>query len=184
MQPMHRRYVTCAILALLCSIPTIHADSASTTDIAEKEEQGIKVSPGTAALIEMAEAGDADAANTLGLQYGNGLSVMQDDVEALKWYRRAAKLGNIEAEYNLGSVYQNGFGVNRDDVQAADWYRKAAQHGYAEAQNSLALMYERGQGVKQDYELAAQWYRKAAMQGLAIAEQNLQSLIDRKLVPE
>jgi TPR repeat protein len=169
------------LLSLVLASSTNAAPAAGTTTV---DEQGITSSPGTAALIELAEAGDADAANTLAFQYGNGLSVMQNDVEALRWYRRAAQLGSVDAEYNLGSVYRNGYGVNQDDAQAAEWYRKAAEHGLANAQNSLALMYEKGEGVPQDYAMAAKWYKKAAAQGLNVAEENLQRLIDENLLPK
>ncbi|MEO5573978.1 MAG: tetratricopeptide repeat protein [Gammaproteobacteria bacterium] len=178
------QYITRIIPILLSLTFAANVHTAPAAETAAGVEQGITRSPGTSALIKLAEAGDADAANTLAFQYGNGLSVMQNDVEALKWYRRAAQLGSVEAEYNLGSVYQNGYGVEQDDVQAVGWYRKAAEHGLAEAQNSLALMYEMGRGVKRDYAMAANWYRKAAAQGLTVSEKNLQSLIDRNLLPQ
>lgn len=146
------------------------------------QEGGIIISPATAALIEMANAGDADAANILGFQYGNGLSVMQNDKEALKWYRKAVELGSSEAAYNLGSVYRSGFGVDADAAQAAQWFRKAAEQDHAEAQNALGLAYETGQGVTQDYREAARWYEKAAQQNLAIAQEHLQRLKAERLI--
>lgn len=158
------------------------AIDAGAVQSAKDEQGGIVISAATAALIEQAEAGDADAANTLGFQYGNGLSVMQDDVESHKWYRKAAELGSVEAEYSLGSAYKNGFGVAQDYARAAEWYGKAAEHGFADAQNSLAQLYENGQGVAKDYEAAVKWYRKAAAQGLSVAEENLQRLVDKNLL--
>lgn len=120
----------------------------------------ITVSPATAALIKQAEAGDADAANTVGTQYGNGLSVMQNDAEALKWYRKAAELGSEEGMYNLAGVYENGYGVKQDYQEAAKWYRKAAERGHAGAHYALARLYEQGLGVPKDPKLSAVWRRK------------------------
>lgn len=160
-------------------IYSLHVQAA---DMARDTQGGVTVSPAIAGLIEQAEAGDADAANTLGFQYGNGLSVMQNDAEALKWYRKGAELGSVEAEYNLGTAYKNGYGVPQDDAEAAKWYRKAAEHGNADAQNGLAQMYEQGHGVPQDYAKAMKWYRKAAAQGLSAAKESAQRLIDKKLV--
>ncbi len=120
----------------------------------------ITVSPATAALIKQAEAGDADAANTVGFQYGNGLSVMQDDAEALKWYRKAAESGSGEGMYNLAGVYENGYGVKRSYPEAVTWYRKAAERGHAGAHYALARLYEQGQGVAKDPKQSAEWRRK------------------------
>lgn len=127
----------------------------------QRDERGqITVSPATATLIEQAEAGDADAANTVGFQYGNGLSVMQNDAEALKWYRKAAELGSVEGMYNLAGVYENGYGVKRDYHEAVKWYRKAAGRGHAGAHYALARLYEQGQGVTKDLKQSAEWRHK------------------------
>ena len=37
-----------------------------------------------------AEGGDRNAQNSLGVMYANGRGVPRDDVEAVKWYRKAA----------------------------------------------------------------------------------------------
>ncbi|HWQ94008.1 MAG TPA: tetratricopeptide repeat protein [Gammaproteobacteria bacterium] len=127
------------------------------------ERDQITVSPATAALIKQAEAGDADAANTVGFQYGNGLSVMQNDAEALKWYRKAAELGSEEGMYNLAGVHENGYGVKQDYQEAVKWYRKAAERGHAGAHYALARLYEQGQGVPKDPKQSAEWRRKGEM---------------------
>jgi len=55
-----------------------------------------------------------------------GLGVTQDDVEAVKWFRKAARQGLAPAQYNLGISYFNGQGVVKDQAAAVMWYRKAA----------------------------------------------------------
>lgn len=120
----------------------------------------ITLSPAVAALIKQAEAGDADAANTVGFQYGNGLSVMQNDAEALKWYRKAAELGSEEGMYNLAGVHENGYGVKKDYQEAVKWYRKAAERGHVGAHYALARLYEQGQGIAKDPKQSAEWRRK------------------------
>lgn len=125
----------------------------------DKQDQ-ITVSPATAALIKQAEAGDADVANTVGFQYGNGLSVMQNDAEALKWYRKAAELGSEEGMYNLAGVYENGYGVKPSHQEALKWYRKAAERGHGGAHYALARLYEQGQGIPKDLKQSAEWRRK------------------------
>lgn len=156
---------------------SLHARAA---DMKVDEQGALVVSPAVAALIEQAEAGDADAANTLGTQFGNGLSVVQNDAEALKWYKKAAELGSVEAEYNLGWVHQNGLGTPVDYKEAMKWYRKAAEHGDFNAANTLGALYEQGEGVPRDLDEAMKWYEKAVQLGHPSAHQNLQRLQQQK----
>ena len=52
-----------------------------------------------------AEQGDVKAQTTLGLFYSNGRGVTQSDVEATKWFRRAAEQGDDEAQFDLAAAY-------------------------------------------------------------------------------
>jgi TPR repeat protein len=61
------------------------------------EEQGVLLSPGMAELMEEANAGDAEAAKTVGVQYEMGLSVVQNYDKALEWYLKAVEMGSVEA---------------------------------------------------------------------------------------
>ena len=54
--------------------------------------------------------------------YEIGLGVAQDDVEAAKWYRKAAEQGYAAAQSNLGEMYRDGRGVAKDDVEAYKWF--------------------------------------------------------------
>ena len=58
--------------------------------------------------------------------YDEGRGVPQDDMEAVRWYRRAAEQGDADAQVNLGFMYDEGRGVPQDDVQAHKWYNLAA----------------------------------------------------------
>ena len=69
---------------------------------------------------------DAAAQSNLGVMYGNGRGVPQDDAEAVNWYRLAAEQGNAYAQSRLGVMYYNGQGVPQDDGEAVKWFRKAA----------------------------------------------------------
>jgi len=59
----------------------------------------------------LAEQGNAEAQNNLGLMYYKGEGVVQDYKEAVKWYRLAAEQGNGDAQRNLGFMYDIGKGV-------------------------------------------------------------------------
>ena len=76
-------------------------------------------------LRTRAEHGDADAQYRLGSMYDYGqgfLQDLQDDVEAVKWYRLAAKQNHVEAQLVLGYRYQRGEGVPRDHVLSYMWF--------------------------------------------------------------
>ena len=89
--------------------------------------------------IPLAERGDADAQNHLGMMHENGHGVPKDDAEAAKWYRKAADQGTAEAQYNLGSMYENGWGVTQDHAEAMKWWRRSAEQGFALAQSKLGF---------------------------------------------
>jgi TPR repeat protein len=61
-----------------------------------------------ARLQKLAEQGDSEARNNLGLcrQYGYGTP--QDYQEAAKWFRRAAESGLATGQFNLGGLYYEG----------------------------------------------------------------------------
>jgi TPR repeat protein len=106
----------------------------------------------------------------LGVMYDGGFGVVEDEVEAVSWYRKAAEQGHVQAQYELAVKYHSGNGVTEDSVEAASWYRKAAEQGYAQAQYIFGLMSASGIGVAEDYAQAVFWYRKAAEQGHAQAQ--------------
>jgi uncharacterized protein len=94
--------------------------------------------------------------------YRKGEGVPHDDLEATRWYLRAAEQGDAEAQYNSGLAYYHGRGIPQDYQQAVRWYRKAAETGNPDAQNNLGSMYDYGEGVPQDYIQAHKWFNLAA----------------------
>lgn len=121
----------------------------------------------------LAEQGHAWAQHNLGAMYVRGSGVPQDDIEAVKWTRKAAYQGLVAAQFKMGIMYIRGKGVPENDVEAVKWLRMAAEQGNAEAQIYLGHMYNKGKGVSEDDAEAAKWYRKAAEQGIARAQANL-----------
>ena len=121
-----------------------------------------------------AEKGDAQAQADWGtiLLFGN-LGVAKDEVEGVKWYRKAAEQDQAFAQGNLGACYANGVGVAKDEAEAVKWYRKAAERNYLLAQSYLGTCYANGIGVAKDEVEAVRWFRRAADQNLALAQANL-----------
>ena len=55
--------------------------------------------------------------------------MIEDDKEAVKWYRRAADVRYAKAMVHLGLMYATGEGVIEDDVEAYAWFNVAAGNG-------------------------------------------------------
>ena len=62
----------------------------------------------------------------VGASYAGGTGVQKSDVDAAKWFRRAADQGVVFAQLNLGLLYAAGNGVPQDSVEALKWYTLAA----------------------------------------------------------
>ena len=123
--------------------------------------------------LPYAEKGDPGAQNGIAVLYFYGLGIPEDNIAAVKWFRRAAEQGLAKAQNNLGIAYDSGVGVPEDKVEAIKWYRLAAEQGNARGQYKLGTMYDFGQGVPEDNVEAIKWYRLATEQGNAKAQLNL-----------
>ncbi|MFZ0732359.1 MAG: GAF domain-containing protein [Candidatus Sulfotelmatobacter sp.] len=110
-------------------LPTVLASSTP-----EKTEA---ISPETAAidsasfdqLTQMALRGDPAAQNALGLRYATGEGVKLDEVEAVRWFTKAAEQGNVPSQSKLGSIYFSGRGVPADPNRAYFWMVVARMSG-------------------------------------------------------
>lgn len=114
------------------------------------------------AIRPMAETGDAEAQNILGMLYTGGYGVPQDYAEALKWFELAAAQGDLAAQGYLGILYAEGETVPQDYAKAREWYGLAATQGSPHHQMELGNLYENGQGGPVDYVEAHRWYNLAA----------------------
>lgn len=153
------------------SLPFLATLSCLTGSHASEDE---KQSPDEIAeWIAIAEQGNPAAQWLVGYYYANGKGVPRDDVEAVKWYRKAAEQGYVDAQSSLGNCYLNGEGVAKDDAEAFKWYHKAAEQGDAGVQFLLGSYYSTGKGVAKDEVEAVRWWLKAADQGDADAQFSL-----------
>lgn len=80
-----------------------------------------------------AEAGYADAQNSLGYCYEKGYGVEKDKKLALSWYLKSAENGNVTAMRNAGICYED----NNDFSAAEEWYNKAKEAGYKDIQKDI-----------------------------------------------
>ena len=96
------------------------------------------------------------------MMYGKGEGVLQDHVEAAKWYRLAAEKGQVIAQSHLGIMYLEGDGVQHDYAEAVKWFRLAAERGDPQSQYNLALSYAKGETGEPDNVSAYMWFSLAA----------------------
>ena len=109
-------------------LPTVLAsEAAPTSDAASATHTLDPVSFDNLRL--MAEKGDAAAQNALALRYAVGDGVKLNEVEAVRWFTRAAEQGNVGAQSKLGSLYYSGRGVPQDLNSAYVWMVVAGNGG-------------------------------------------------------
>ena len=119
----------------------------------------------------LAQNGNSTAQLLIGRCYENGLGVVQNPEEAVKWYKLAAEQNDAQAQVFLAYCYELGLGVAKDQKQTVELMGKAAEAGNAEAQYNMALYSSKGQyGVTKDYEVSFNWAMKSANQGYGQAE--------------
>lgn len=133
-------------------------------------------------FIKLAEDGDIDSQNMVGLMFDNGLGVAQDHIEAANWYRKSAEQGSDLGQMSLADTYYYGQGNPQDFMEAAKWYRKAAEQGLNVTQDMLGSMYFKGEGVQQDFIKAHMWWNLAAIGGLKNAAIN-RDIVAEKMTP-
>ena len=63
--------------------------------------------------------------------YIQGKGVPENDVEAVKWFRRAAEQGCAKAQFNLGAMYGTGEGVPENYIEAHMWWALAKALGFS-----------------------------------------------------
>lgn len=90
--------------------------------------------------MPLAENGNAEAQNYLGILYYLGFGVQKDYKKALQWYGRAAKVGYPDAQRNYGDMINFGRGVPKDNYQAYKWYFAASQQGNEKAAREIEII--------------------------------------------
>ena len=112
-----------------------------------------------------ADKGSTSAMVELGVLYGTGSGVAQDEAQARKLFERAAEAGNARGVTNLAAL-SGGAGAPQDPARARQLLAKAAETN-AEAQYQLGLMLADGTGGTRDDTAARNLFEKAAAQNHA-----------------
>lgn len=91
--------------------------------------------------LQRAEAGEAEAAFRLGLDFDRGApDIPRDPATARRWYRVAADQGHLEAAVRLAELLQLGVGGLRDREGARALLTRAADAGHPEAARRLEAL--------------------------------------------
>ena len=165
-----------AITVVAVSLTDARAEPAASNDSAEAfapQPPSItlavpKASP-VETLVRVADSGNVDAMNLLGVLYTTGTEVPRDTTMALCWFQKAIDGGSADAMDNLATMYLVGIGFSRDPVNALRWFQRSAARGNVHASYSVAVMAEKGLGTDRNLPLARAMYRRAAESGFTPA---------------
>lgn len=124
-------------------------------------------------IKRLAENGDSNAQNNLGLCLEEGLITKKDENMAFYWYQKSAEQGNSRGQNSLGYCYENGIGTTIDKEKSFYWYQKSAEQGNADALNNVGNFYLNGIVVNKDELKALYFYQQAAEKGNPIAQFNI-----------
>ena len=120
------------------------------------------------AYRKAAEKGSTAAMVELGVMFGTGTGIRQDEAEARKLFERAAEAGNPRGVTNLAAISKSsGGGTPSDPAKSRAMLARAAEKNSPEAQYQLGLMYEDGVGGPKDEVAARALFEKAAAQNHA-----------------
>jgi TPR repeat protein len=104
-----------------------------------------------------AEKGNPKAETALGIAYGHGYGVVEDDRAAFNWFYKAALKGYPAAQHNLATDYRSGRGTPKNESEAFDWSLKSALNGEASSQLVLCATYQKSTSGELDPTMAYAW---------------------------
>ena len=178
MRPIRFLAVTLAVIAVLTlSENEAAAQRAASDDNADpsapQQPPSITFVLPKPTVVEMrvgvAESGNVDAMNLLGVLYTTGTQVPRDTSMALYWFQKAIDGGSADAADNLATMYLFGIGLSRDPVNALRWFERSAARGNVHSIYSVAVMAEKGLATARNPQLAQAMYRRAAESGFTPA---------------
>ena len=91
-------------------------------------------------FASLANQGDLQAQNHLGVMYYLGLGRKRNVTLAKQWFEKAAVKGLPGAQFNLANMYENGEGVEKDFVTSYMWFYAADKQGHKRAEERMILL--------------------------------------------
>ena len=127
-----------------------HVPSTKDSDLVFRAKTGTQNGKMVEVMERLSKKGHSQSQNTLGVCYGIGDCVPQDDHKAFSLFESSAMKEHVSAMANLGWCYREGRGFTRDKSKAFKQVLKTANKGNAVAMNNVGVCYENGWGVTQD----------------------------------
>lgn len=95
--------------------------------------------------------GHAQAIYELGVAFYTGEGVVEDEGQAVKYFRMASDDGHPGASYLLGDCLLDGFGTEKDRAEALERFISAAERGHRGAQARVLEVLERKPGEPSEW---------------------------------
>ncbi len=116
---------------------------------------------------------NSHAAFLLGTLFEKGDDVPENLDQAIRWYKRSAKMGDKNAANRLGILLATGKGIEKDPEKARQYFEKSVESGLFKANANLAWLYHCGTGTGKDELKAFMLTSKAAAKKCPAAQYNL-----------
>lgn len=123
-------------------------------------------------VYQQLRAEEGDIASMIGLgsiYYYGARGMARDQVQAFRWFERAARLGDPVGQAAAADLLMKGEGIVKNATEAVVWYQKAADQGSIRGLNGLGFANYRGIGIDgaptPNYTAALMYFEEAAEQG-------------------
>ena len=110
------------------------------------------------------------------------LTIFDEPIKAIEYYKKAFELGNIPAAWDLGVIYLRGSeGVKVNEELAFEWMLKAAKGFYMPAEFEVSIMFLDGTGVPVDEDESTFWLMKAYNNNISSHDTSWDDLVREEL---
>jgi hypothetical protein len=113
-------------------------------------------------LRPLAAQGHAAAQYNLGVMHEWGDGVPQNNLLAIKWYRRAAENFHKDAQNNLGAMYSKGEGIEQNFIEALKWFVISGENGSEDGRKNIDIVEKRmtSEQITLARKLAREWIKQ------------------------
>ena len=154
---MNKQMIPAILISIMIAIPAYANDFQEGLDAIHETNYKKALEK----LMPLADSGHAAAQYNIGVMHEWGNGVLQDNSQALKWYKRSAVQFHKDAQNNLGALYSKGEGTEQSFVEALKWFIISAENGSEGGQKNIRILEKRMnyEKISQAQKLANDWMR-------------------------
>tara|TARA_B110000438_G_scaffold246346_1_gene247862 strand:+ start:59 stop:538 length:480 start_codon:yes stop_codon:yes gene_type:complete len=154
---MNKPMIPAILISIIMAIPTYANDFQEGLDAIHETNYKKALEK----LMPLADSGHAAAQYNIGVMHEWGNGVLQDNSQALKWYKRSAVQFHKDAQNNLGALYSKGEGTDQSFVEALKWFIISAENGSEGGQKNIRILEKRMsyEQISLAQKLANDWMR-------------------------